>query len=235
MTSPHLIVTCEHAVDDVPAAYRRLPTLAARRGTHWAYDPGAQAVAQQLARAFGAPLVAGTISRLLVDLNRSPHHPRVLSDAARRLNAVEQTQLRAHHEEHWQAVARAFARGLQRHRRILHVAVHSFTPAWPDARGVLVPRTADVGLLYDPARDRERVFAHRWQATLKALAPALRVRRNYPYLGRSDGLATATRRRLAPSRYLGFELELNQASLLAHGDLPMILIASLRKLLSGAR
>jgi len=37
------------------------------------------------------------------------------------------------------------------------------------------------------------------------------VRRNYPYLGKADGLATALRQRYPQSRYIGVELEINQA------------------------
>lgn len=39
------------------------------------------------------------------------------------------------------------------------------------------------------------------------------MRRNYPYLGRADGLTTHLRRALKTPRYLGIELELNQALL----------------------
>ena len=38
-------------------------------------------------------------------------------------------------------------------KQVLHVAVHSFTPVLHGER-----RNADVGLLYDPARPRERAF-----------------------------------------------------------------------------
>jgi hypothetical protein len=40
--------------------------------------------------------------------------------------------------------------------------------------------------------------------------PGLRVRRNAPYRGSADGLTRALRDELPASRYLGFEIELNQ-------------------------
>ena len=43
------------------------------------------------------------------------------------------------------------------------------------------------------------------------LDPDLRVRLNYPYRGDSDGLTTWLRRRHPAARYLGIELEINQA------------------------
>ena len=79
---------------------------------------------------------------------------------------------------------------------------------------------ADVGLLYDPRRDgRGRACAlagkQRWRRR-----PALRVRRNYPYAGKGDGLTS----HLAPAlfhaaRMSGIELEINQAIVYAAGAL----------------
>ena len=66
------------------------------------------------------------------------------------------------------------------------------------------------GLLYDPARHGERELCARWKATLGAMAPAIRVRRNYPYAGKSDGLTSYLRRRFPPDAYVGVELEINQ-------------------------
>jgi predicted N-formylglutamate amidohydrolase len=89
---------------------------------------------------------------------------------------------------------------------VLHVAVHSFTPV---LHGEV--RNADVGLLYGSGRPREARTCRRWQAELRRLDPALRVRRNYPYRGEADGLPTWLRRRFPDARYAGVELELNQA------------------------
>jgi hypothetical protein len=47
--------------------------------------------------------------------------------------------------------------------------------------------------------------------------PGLRVRRNYPYAGKGDGLTRILRRRFPPTRYAGIELELNQAFALGDG------------------
>jgi predicted N-formylglutamate amidohydrolase len=85
---------------------------------------------------------------------------------------------------------------------VIHIAVHSFTPVLDD-----VVRDADIGILYDPARTSERTLAMAWK---RMFDPALRVRCNVPYRGASDGLATALRKRWPASRYMGFELEINQ-------------------------
>src|SRR4029453_16292716 len=65
-------------------------------------------------------------------------------------------------------------------------------------------------LLYDPGRPGEVALASAWLAALKAADPTLRLRRNYPYLGKSDGVTQTMRRLHPPDRYVGIELEVNQ-------------------------
>ncbi len=119
---------------------------------------------------------------------------------------------------------------LARCGQVLHVAVHSFTPALDGQE-----RSMDLGLLYDPARPREASLAVAWKAVLARQAPHLRVRRNAPYRGAADGLTTSLRRVLGPG-YLGFELEANQRLFpdphAAPPDLARLLAATLRAALT---
>lgn len=89
---------------------------------------------------------------------------------------------------------------------MIHVSAHSFTPALH--RKV---RTADVGLLHDPARPGEVRLAAKWKVALAHAAPELRVRRNYPYAGTDDGFMPYLRARFRPHAYVGIEIEMNQA------------------------
>jgi predicted N-formylglutamate amidohydrolase len=90
-------------------------------------------------------------------------------------------------------------------RAVLHVSSHSFTPV---LHGEV--RNCDLGFLYDPARPGEVRFIDAWYGAVRAAAPELVLRRNYPYRGTSDGLVTHLRRRHADRAYAGVELELNQ-------------------------
>lgn len=201
-----LVLTCEHGGHRVPAPLRaRFRGAAEVLASHRGWDRGALAVARQLARALHAPLHAATISRLVVDLNRSATHPRVFSQWTRDLPPAERERLlAAHHRPHRDAVERDIARRLARGGRVLHVAVHSFTPVLDGE-----VRRADVGVLFDPARREEGAFYRRWKRAFAEAAPPWRVLANDPYRGTSDGLTTALRRRF-PRGYLGLELELNQ-------------------------
>lgn len=211
-----LLVTCEHGGNRIPRElavhFRGRQRLLA---THRGYDAGALAMARDLARAFDAPLVASTVSRLVVDLNRSLHNPRAWSACTAALPAPERDRIvRTYYAPHWRRVEGLVAAAAASGQRVVHVASHSFTPVLDGVR-----RTADVGLLYDPARSGEARLAAAWCAALRASAPHLVVRRNYPYAGKGDGLTRALRQRLPASRYVGIELEINQA-LCAAGAAP---------------
>ena len=81
-----LLITCEHGGKRIPLAFRDLfRGRQALLDSHRGYDPGALAMARQLARAFDAPLVFSTVSRLLIELNRSPGHKQQFSEATRAL------------------------------------------------------------------------------------------------------------------------------------------------------
>jgi predicted N-formylglutamate amidohydrolase len=203
-----VLITCEHGGNRIPPRYRHLfrghePLLASHRG----YDPGALVMARNLARAFDAPLVVSTVSRLLVELNRSLGHPRLFSDATRPApKAVHREILARHYFPYRGRVEALIADAAKRGRRVVHISSHSFTPVLDGE-----VRNADIGLLYDPGRPGEVELCRRWQARLGESAPELRVRRNYPYTGKSDGFTAYLRKRFAADRYVGVELEINQA------------------------
>lgn len=202
-----LVFTAEHGGNDVPRAFATLfrghdELLASHRG----WDPGTLVFARQLAKGFAAPLVATTVTRLLVDCNRSPQNPRVFSAITRPLPiATRRMLVDSFHRPHHAAVEEMLAKALAGSDRVVHVGVHSFTPVFDGA-----VREVDVALLFDPARPLEKAFAAHWRAALADRRPDLRLRFNHPYRGSSDGLTTIQRRRLPARRYLGIELEINQ-------------------------
>ena len=222
------LVTCEHGGNRIPARYRDsfVGHEALLQG-HRGFDFGALAMARELAQALGAKLIFSTISRLLVDLNRSPTHPRLHAEWVRRLPDSCRRQILIDYYLPFRASAEAaIMHALASGKRVIHLSSHSFTP---ELDGVV--RAADVGLLYDPARAGEAALCREWRTRLKAREPSLRVRRNYPYTGRSDGFAAYLRRHFAADKYIGVELEINQRLLLMGGksrqQLQALIICSL--------
>lgn len=204
---PELVLSCEHASARVPPECARLFAGAeAVLQTHEGHDIGALAVARALGRRFGVRVSAAAVSRLVVDANRSAANPAVFSRFVRSLpDARRQELLVRYHAPHRDEVGARCAAAIRRGSPVVHVSVHSFTPQLGDR-----VRNCDIGILYDPQRQRERGLCRRWQVALAELAPQLRVRRNHPYRGTSDGLTRSLRRHFAATMYAGVELEVNQ-------------------------
>jgi predicted N-formylglutamate amidohydrolase len=210
----YVLITCEHGGNRIPPRYRDLFIgFEALLQTHRGFDPGALALARDLAKALDAPLFVSTTSRLLIDLNRTIGHPKLFSEATRDTpmkmrRELLNTQYLPYRNKVEARIADAIAGG----SRVIHIASHSFTPALD---GDI--RTADIGLLYDPARPGEVDLCHRWQARLKTRVPEMKVRRNYPYTGKSDGFTAYLRRCFPADAYVGIELEINQKHVLKGG------------------
>jgi predicted N-formylglutamate amidohydrolase len=229
-----LVISCEHGGREVPRAYAALfAGLAELLDSHRGWDAGALELGHELADAFGAPLHAATTTRLLVDLNRSIGHRTLFSEVTRALPPERRQDIVDRcYRPHRQAVEADIARFIAAGSQVIHVASHSFTPTLDD-----VPRHADVAWLYDPGRPGEVTFARAWMRNLARLAPELRLRRNYPYRGRDDGLTKALRERHPDPAYVGIELEVNQRFVEQGGApwarLKALLVDSLTSVLAG--
>ena len=202
------MVTCEHGGNRIPAPYRRLfQGQRALLDSHRGYDAGALVMATALSENLRAPLVASTTSRLLIDLNRSLGHRDLFSAVTRRAPAKTRTEIvEQHYRPYRMRAENLVAQAILNGRRMIHISSHSFTA---ELGGEV--RSTDVGLLYDPGRGGEVELCARWKRSLAAMAPHVRVRRNYPYAGRADGLTSHLRRRFTAQHYIGIELEINQS------------------------
>ena len=200
-------MTCEHGGNTVPPEFAAaFVGQEAVLASHCGWDPGALELGQQLADAVAAPLHAATVTRLLIDLNRSIGHPRLYAAAIAALPAVVRQGIASqYYLPHRDAVMAAVARIIDGGGCVIHIASHSFTPELDG-----VTRQADVAWLYDPRRAGEPAFAAGWRARLQARRPDLRLRRNYPYQGKDDGLTRKLRQKHPAHRYIGIELEVNQ-------------------------
>ncbi len=201
------VITCEHGGNHIPRQYRSFFCGCERLlRSHRGYDRGALRMAKELALALNAPLFVMTTSRLLVDLNRSIGHPQLFSQITKHVPVtVRREILTRYYLPYRHRVEQTIAEAIRSGSRVIHISSHSFTPELKEQI-----RHADIGLLYDPARLDERALCCRWQASLKAKAPDLTIRRNYPYAGKADGLTTALRGQFPAEAYLGIELEINQ-------------------------
>ena len=169
--------------------------------SHRGWDPGSLTMGNVFAKRLEATLFKTDATRLLVEPNRSIGHAQLFSEFTQNLNdATKQFILGAYYFSHRNRVATWIKNRTKTGQGVLHVSLHTFV-----SRLNGQTRNAEVGLLYDPRRAAELEFCRAWQAEIQSLRPDLRVRRNYPYLGKADGFTTFLRRRFPAQKYLGIE------------------------------
>lgn len=230
-----LVVSCEHGGNQVPAPYARLFESADGRAalaSHRGWDPGSLDIGRSFAGRLGAPLVVQRVTRLLVECNRSLDHAALFSEFSRTLTEGERAEVIERYWRSHRCEVRRLVDGAPPDRVVLHVGVHTFAPLL-DGR----ERSTDVGLLYDPQRDAERELVSAWKAELVRVlgADGLRVHRNRPYRGWTDGLTTTLRRELSASLYLGIELEVSQRLGSAAARIGSVCASALRTALGSGR
>ncbi len=199
------LLTCEHGGNHIPKHFKAcFKNRESVLNTHRGFDIGALDMFRAL-----QPLADysnySEASRLLIELNRSLHHPNLFSEFTKALPKPEKQQLiNNHYLPYRNAVENTIKNWIANGETVLHLSVHSFTPILNGQE-----RQCDVGLLYDSRRIEEKAFCVQFKKALLLENPELNVRFNYPYLGKADGFTTYLRKQFGKN-YLGIELEINQ-------------------------
>ena len=207
------IISCEHASNRVVPRFTHLFKGEEEvLSSHQAYDAGAANLARRLSGRLQSSVYLGSISRLLIDLNRSPSNRKSLySIYSKKLHQNDrELLLHKYYLSYREKVTGAIAGIIAKGQPVLHISVHSFAPAKNGKA-----RKADIGLLYDPVRNIEKDICNFLVELLKEKLASLRVRRNYPYLGKSDGFTSFLRKKYSAKLYAGIEIEINQVLLSA--------------------
>lgn len=198
-----VVLVCEHASAFIPPAFQGLGLPDELRQAHIAWDPGAYQLAQGLSERLDAPLICGTISRLVYDLNRPPE----AEDAVPERSEVHDIPgnvnlsplaLTARAEHIYHPFHAALDQLLDsRAQTPVVVTVHSFTPVY---RGVR--RAVELGILHDSdSRLADAMLAETGRHG------DLRIGRNQPY-GPEDGVTHMLRRHAVPRGLLNVMLEI---------------------------
>lgn len=147
------VLACDHASNRIPDGYGTFGLPAADLLRHIAWDPGALAVSEAMAATLGAPLVASTVSRLLVDCNRPLDAPDLIWEVSEDTRipgnlGLSQTERRRRIDLAWRpfhdAIDRLIETRLAAGSAVGLVTVHSYTPVWKG-----VARPWHVGIIHD--------------------------------------------------------------------------------------
>jgi predicted N-formylglutamate amidohydrolase len=194
-----VVIVCEHAAWHVPDRFGDLGLAPDARRSHAAWDPGALALAQRLSARLDACLVAGGVSRLVIDCNRPPEAPDAMPARVERIDvpgnrdlseAARAARISLVHRPFARAVAAAMA---ARPNPVL-VTIHSFTPIFAGRR-----REVEIGVLHD-------ADARLADGMLADPPPGPRISRNRPY-GPADGVTHTLRTHALPGGHPNVMLE----------------------------
>lgn len=200
----NIVISCEHAGREVPDKYLEYFSLhQAVLESHRGWDAGAWEVARYMSERLGVPCFGCQTTRLLIEVNRSLHHPQLFSEFVAHLSAQERDEL-------IQTVYWPYRKSVEdmienSKQPVLHLSVHSFTPILNGLK-----RNLEIGLLFDPDRSEEVSVCEDFKTKLAKSLPGYRIKFNEPYKGTDDGFTTYLRTKFVNDHYRGIEIEINQ-------------------------
>ncbi len=204
---PQLLISCEHASNEVPQKYKHLfldaePDLNSHKG----WDPGALEIAFGLGEYFNVKPFIFPYSRLLIEPNRSLDSKQLFSTYSNILTEIEKEVLINKYYLPYRKKVEDEINNLITRGPVLHLGIHTFTSFWKGKE-----RTVDIGVLFDPGRFYELKYGNQLTKQLKESQKDLDIKTNEPYLGTDDGFTTYLRSKFDEKAYMGFEIEVSQS------------------------
>ncbi|MFN7023889.1 MAG: N-formylglutamate amidohydrolase [Pseudorhizobium sp.] len=201
-----VVLVCEHASRRLPRRYGTLGLSEDALSSHIAWDPGALAVAQMMARFLDATLIYQRFSRLIYDCNRPPESPAAMRDVSEifripgneNLTEAERSLRTSSLYLPFQGrIREEIATRRAKRRQTVLVTVHSFTPVYFGQK-----RDTEIGILHD--HDSRLADAMLEVAGDKS---TFRVARNEPY-GPADGVTHTLELHALPAGLLNVMIEI---------------------------
>lgn len=225
-TSP-VVICCEHASNDLHRPWGPDERL---RDTHWAWDPGAAAMARDLARAFGSRGVLARFSRLLVDANRPLYSGTLFRDDADGMVQLNHELPDAERLERirrwWTPYHDALDEVCAAAPAQILLSIHSFTRDYQDHP----PREVEVGVLFE---NDERMAARIREGIARRTRREVRL--NEPYSGKG-GMMYSCYSHARNNGLYAIELELRQdllADRAIHDQLLAAIVEAVPEALAG--
>jgi predicted N-formylglutamate amidohydrolase len=153
-----VVIACDHASNRLLPEHGTLGLDAGEFERHIAWDPGALPVSLHLSKLLDAPVVAGGLSRLVIDCNRPFDAPDLIPEVSETtvipgnagLDAeARRKRIELAHKPFHDAIDDVLSRRLRHGMETWLISIHSFTPVYKD-----IPRPWQIGILHD---DDERL------------------------------------------------------------------------------
>lgn len=207
-----IVLVCEHASHFIPPELDGLGLSDKAMAGHWAWDPGAMAVAEAMSARLDATLVASRVSRLVYDCNRPPDAAGAMVARGEGFEipgnaALDHDQRQARIDLVYEPFRATLAGVIAaKPAAPVLVTIHSFTPVYYGKT-----RTVELGILHDDdARLADAILREACRFT------NLDVRRNEPYAA-SDGVTHTLREHAASARLLNVMLEIRNDLIATEG------------------
>jgi predicted N-formylglutamate amidohydrolase len=188
------VIVVDHASDRIPRRLGNLDLEAPELERHIAWDIGALALAQRVAVALDAKLVAQNYSRLVVDCNRHPRHPEFIPLVAESTRIpgnqdLTEAQIASRRSEVFDPYHRRLCDLLDERwsagRPTILVLQHSMTDIFKG-----VPRAMHASVLYNKPLDHDDSHFASFVLKELRLEPGLIVGNNEPYSVTEDAAYT---------------------------------------------
>ncbi len=133
------IILCDHASNFIPKEYNNLGLSEKERQMHIAWDPGSLAVGKMISRKFNATLIYSTISRLVIDKNRSYDKkdliPTISEYVEIKANAnlspqERQRRIDKYHKPYHNIIGEIIDERIAKNIDNIIISIHSFTPIY---------------------------------------------------------------------------------------------------------
>jgi predicted N-formylglutamate amidohydrolase len=175
------VVVCDHASNRIPERYEGLGLTAIDRLRHIAWDPGALSVSLAMVALLDCPLIHSTVSRLVIDCNRTHGSPDLIAPLSEETvipgnqhvgDNERARRIADFHDPFHTAIDALLDARRERGQETILIAMHSFTPVYKG-----VARPWPIGLVHG----LDTTFSRAVFEALKAADSALNVGWNEPY------------------------------------------------------
>ena len=198
------LVVCDHASNRVPRALKDLGLKKADLKKHIGWDIGAEDASLHIGRTLDMPVVLANYSRLVLDLNRAPHHEECIAETSDHIKIPGNTGLSKNDRERrlkeifWpyqNKIGKMLDTFANKKQVPVLLAIHSLTPEMDG-----VKRPWHISVLWN----REEKVAKQIVQEIRSKHPDFLVGENEPYTLFSDRFPGSTVWRHAEERNLPY-------------------------------